>query len=160
MQQANTALHKLEDLDFGRRLAVEREIDSSSEKSRVNVVFDESENFIIYGSILGIKIVNTVTNRVVRLLAKDEPAMGRAIHLAVYQGAPKKKNVVTLDMAASANPLLQEAELRDPILVCTAHNKARFYMFNCDDEYVYHLQFPKHLTNVQLLSFYFHINFE
>ena len=36
-------------------------------------------------------------------------------------------------MAASSNPLLQEAEERDPVLVCTASGKVRFYIFSNDD---------------------------
>ncbi|KAF3131264.1 hypothetical protein TWF594_009867 [Orbilia oligospora] len=134
IQQAGTAVQKVEDVDFGRRLAVEKEIEAESVRSKINVIFDESGHFILYGSILGIKVVNTVTNRVSRLLAKDETGMGRAVNLALYQGAPKKKQVVTLDMAASSNPLLQEAGLRDPMLVSTAHNKQRFYMFNSDGD--------------------------
>ena len=134
MQQAGTALQKLEAVDFGRRLAVEREIESQSLRNRPNVIFDESGHFILYGSLLGIKVVNTYTNRVVRLLAKDEQGMGRPVNLTLYQGAPQKKKLVTVDMAASSNPLLQEAEQRDPILVSTANKKGRFYMFNSDQE--------------------------
>ncbi|KAJ6259836.1 hypothetical protein Dda_5478 [Drechslerella dactyloides] len=134
MQQAEVGERKLDDVDFGRRLAVEREIEGPSSRGKINVIFDESGHFILYGSILGIKVVNTVTNRMVRLLAPDETGMGRALNLALYQGAPKRKKVVTLDMAASSNPLLQEAGLRDPMLVCTAFNKARFYMFNSDND--------------------------
>ncbi|EPS42268.1 hypothetical protein H072_3785 [Dactylellina haptotyla CBS 200.50] len=134
MQQAGTAMQKLEDVDFGRRLALEREIEGPTSRNKMNVIFDESGHFILYGSILGIKVVNTVTNRVVRLLARDETGMGRPLNLALYQGAPKKKKVLTLDMAASSNPLLQEAGLRDPILVCTSYNKPRFYMFNSDND--------------------------
>ena len=37
-------------------------------------------------------------------------------------------------MAASANPLLQEAEERDPMLVATGAGKVRFYMFTNDEE--------------------------
>lgn len=143
MQQAGTALVKLDDVDFGRRLAAEREIEGPAYRNKTNVIFDESGHFILYGSILGIKVVNTVTNRVSRLLSKDEPGLGRPLHLALYQGAPKKKKVVTLEMAASSNPLLQEAEQRDPMLVCTGLNKARFYMFNSDAEWVIFLSIRK-----------------
>lgn len=57
----------LDDMEFGRRLAVERDIDTSSvdalgEGTRActsgctaNVVFDESGQYILYGSLLGIK---------------------------------------------------------------------------------------------------------
>ena len=131
MQQAGTALQKLEDVDFGRRLAVERDLEQSTTKSRINIIFDESGNFILYGSLLGIKVINILTNRVIKVFGKDEPF--RAIHLTLYQGAPQRKGVVTAQMAASANPLLAEAEERDPLLVCTAAGKVRFYMFSNDD---------------------------
>ena len=132
MQQAGTALQKLEDVEFGRRLAVERELENPAFKNRINVIYDESSNFIIYGSILGIKVINTLTNRVVKVYGKDEPF--RSLNLALYQGQPQKKGVVTVTMAASANPLLQEAEERDPMLVSTGSGKVRFYMFTNEEE--------------------------
>ncbi|KUL89128.1 hypothetical protein ZTR_06036 [Talaromyces verruculosus] len=132
MQEAGTALERLEEVEFGRRIAVEREIENPVSRSKINVIFDESGHFILYGSLHGIKCINTFTNRVVRVFGKDEPF--RALNLAVYQGAPQKKGVVTVSMAASANPLLQESEERDPILVSTGFGKVRFYMFTNDTE--------------------------
>ncbi|KAF1815974.1 hypothetical protein P152DRAFT_471335 [Eremomyces bilateralis CBS 781.70] len=128
MQQAGTSAEQLDDVDFGRRLAVERELDTAGIRNRVNVVFDETGNFILYGSILGTKVINTLTNRVVKLYGKEEPF--RPLNLALYQGQPQKKSVVTVEMAASENPLLQEAESRDAVLVTTGASKVRFYMFS------------------------------
>lgn len=127
MQQAGTALQKLDEVEFGRRLAVERELENPVTQPRINVIFDESGHFILYGSLLGIKCINTFTNRVVRVYGKDEPF--RALNLAVYQGQPQKKGVMTVSMAASSNPLLQEADVRDPMLVSTGFGKVRFYIF-------------------------------
>ncbi|OAL33886.1 hypothetical protein AYO20_06897 [Fonsecaea nubica] len=132
MQQAGTALQKLDEVEFGRRMAVERELDNPTVRSRINIVFDESGHFIAYGSLLGIKVINTLTNRVMKAYGKDEPF--RALNVALYQGAPQKKEVVTVSMAASANPLLNEAEARDPMLFATAYGKVRFYMFTNDEE--------------------------
>ncbi len=132
MQQAETALQKLEDVEFGRRLAVEREIENPALQNKINVIFDESSNFILYGSLLGVKVINTLTNRVVKVFGKDEPF--RSLNLALYQGQPQKKGVVTVSMAASANPLLQEAEERDPMLVTTGSGKVRFYIFTNEEE--------------------------
>lgn len=132
MQQAGTALQRLEDVEFGRRLAVEREIENPAVQNKINVIFDESSNFILYGSILGTKVINTLTNRVVKVFGKDEPF--RSLNLALYQGQPQKKGVVTVSMAASANPLLQEAEERDPMLVSTGSGKVRFYIFTNDED--------------------------
>lgn len=127
MQQAGTALEKLEDVEFGRRIGTERDIEELKVQDRVNVIFDESGNFILYGSILGVKLVNTLTNRVTKLYGREESF--RPLHLALYQGQPSKKGVVTVQMAASDNPLLQEAESRDAMLVATGYGKVRFYMF-------------------------------
>ncbi|KAK8114683.1 uncharacterized protein PG998_000821 [Apiospora kogelbergensis] len=127
MQQAGTATQKLDDVEFGRRLAAEREIESPSLRNKANVIFDESGHFILYGSILGVKVINTFTNQVVKVYGKEENM--RPVNLAIYQGQPQRKGVTTVAMAASNNPLLQESETRDPILVATAVGKVRFFMF-------------------------------
>ncbi|KAI0109982.1 hypothetical protein F4814DRAFT_425188, partial [Daldinia grandis] len=132
MQRAGMAMQKLDDVDFGRRLAAEREIETPSLRNKVNVIFDESGHFILYGSILGVKVLNTYTNQIVKVYGKDEHI--RPINLAIYQGQPQKKGVTTVEMAASSNPLLQESEARDPILFTTAVGKVRFYMFTNDEE--------------------------
>jgi peptidylprolyl isomerase domain and WD repeat-containing protein 1 len=131
MQQAGTlASEPLEAVDFGRRIAVEREVESTVVRSRANVIFDESGHFIMYGSILGVKVLNTLSNRLVKVYGREEPF--RPLNLAVYQGQPDKKGIITAEMAASDNPLLQAAESRDAMLACTGSGKVRFYMFTND----------------------------
>jgi peptidylprolyl isomerase domain and WD repeat-containing protein 1 len=130
MQQAGTAVQHLEDIEFGRRIGVERELDQPSVRSRMNVIFDETSNFILYGSMYGVKVINTLTNKLVKLYGQEESL--RTLWLALYQGQPEKKGLVTVEMAASENPLLQEAEARDAMLVSTGSGKVRFYMFTND----------------------------
>lgn len=111
MQQAGTAVYKVDDMEFGRRLAVERELELPGPDGRIpamwiNATWDESGSFIIYSTLLGIKsefcltlyrpcpsnhssVVNIVTNRVSRLLGKDENV--RWLNFSLYQGAPGKK---------------------------------------------------------------------
>ncbi|KAI3331911.1 hypothetical protein HD806DRAFT_173718 [Xylariaceae sp. AK1471] len=132
MQQAGTAAQKLDDIDFGRRLAAEREMESGPLRNNVNVIFDESGHFILYGSLVGVKVLNTFTNQVVKVFGKDEHL--RPVNLAIYQGQPQKKGVTTVAMAASNNPLLQESETRDPILFATSVGKVRFYLFTNEEE--------------------------
>lgn len=66
MQQAGTASVKLDDMEFGRRLAVERELERGSLEGEgstgkggllrtANAAWDESGNFVIYPTLLGIK---------------------------------------------------------------------------------------------------------
>lgn len=129
---------KLDQMEFGRRIALEREISASSTQGPLsglanassaalwNVLFDESGHFIVYGSLHGIKVVNLVTDRCVRLLGKDESV--RFMHLGLFQGVPDKK-ISSLAAAASENPLLAKQGLVDPTLFATAYGRARFYMF-------------------------------
>ncbi|KAF2212796.1 hypothetical protein CERZMDRAFT_111825 [Cercospora zeae-maydis SCOH1-5] len=132
MQQAGTlSATPLDAIDFGRRMAVERELDTAALRPRVNVIFDESGHFVLYGSILGTKVINTFSNRLVKLYGRDEPF--RPLNLSLYQGQPDKKAFTTVQMAASDNPLLAEAEARDAMLVNTGSGKVRFYMFTNDD---------------------------
>ncbi|GAB1311150.1 Peptidyl-prolyl cis-trans isomerase cyp15 [Madurella fahalii] len=133
MQQAGTALQKMDAVEFGRRLAQEREIDSPALRDKYNLVFDESGHFILYGSYLGVKVLNTYTDEVVKVYGREEGF--RPLALALYQGQPQKKGVTTVAMAASSNPLLQESENRDPILVATGVGRVRFYMFTNEEEF-------------------------
>ena len=60
MQQAGTAVYKVEDMEFGRRLAVERELEIPGPDGQIpgmwsNVIWDESGAFVIYPTLLGIK---------------------------------------------------------------------------------------------------------
>lgn len=128
MQQAGTlTTPSLEPVDFGRRIAVERELEHPAVRNRINVIFDESGHFVLFGSILGTKVINTLSNRVVKLYGREETF--RPLNLGLYQGQPDKKDFVTVQMAASDNPLLAEAEARDAMLAATGSGKLRFYMF-------------------------------
>ena len=60
MQQAGTAVYRVEDMEFGRRLAVEKEIELPGPDGKVpgawiNAVWDESGSFVLYPTLLGIK---------------------------------------------------------------------------------------------------------
>ncbi|KAK4197751.1 putative peptidyl-prolyl cis-trans isomerase [Triangularia verruculosa] len=133
MQQAGTAIQKLDPVEFGRRLATEREIETPALRDKFNLIFDESGHFLLYGSYLGVKVLNTFTNQVVKVYGREEHY--RPLALALYQGQPQKKGLTTIAMAASNNPLLQESETRDPILITTGVGKVRFYMFTNDEEF-------------------------
>ena len=113
-------------------------------------VFDESGNFILYGTMLGIKglqpklafwitqeiylcfhviaVINLATNKCVLNIGKTENA--RFLQLQLFQGTlNKSKAATTMEMEVASNPLLQHT-ITDPTLFCTAHKKNRFYMFS------------------------------
>ena len=60
MQQAGTTIYKVDDMEFGRRLAVERELELPGPDGKIpgmwmNAIWDESGSFVIYPTLLGIK---------------------------------------------------------------------------------------------------------
>lgn len=60
MQQAGTAVYKVDDMEFGRRLAMERELELPGPDGRIpgmwsNAIWDESGAFVLYPTLLGVK---------------------------------------------------------------------------------------------------------
>nr|UMA83648.1 venom-related protein peptidyl-prolyl isomerase [Conus judaeus] len=113
-------------MEFGRRLAVDRDLEKSTSFKYCNLVFDESGNFLLYATMLGVKVINLQTNSCSRVLGRPENT--RFLHLGLFQGAGKPKPKMDAEMMASDNPLL-ESTFVDPILFCTAFKKNRFYLF-------------------------------
>ncbi|KAF9820473.1 hypothetical protein SFRURICE_009892 [Spodoptera frugiperda] len=119
---------QLPNMEFGRRMAAERDLEKSDSVHLANVLFDASGHFVIYATMLGVKVVNLVTNRCVAMLGKPENL--RPLHLALFQGRTNQSKVATtLEMEGSENPTLLNVKT-DPTLFCTAYKKNRFYMFS------------------------------
>ncbi|KAI4322392.1 hypothetical protein L6164_022094 [Bauhinia variegata] len=128
LQRSDAPLYRLEAIDFGRRMAVEKEIENTETAPQPNAVFDESSNFLMYATLLGIKIVNLHTNKVARILGKLENN-DRFLRIALYQGDQSSKKVRKIP-AASANVNESKDPLTDPTLLCCAFKKHRIYLFS------------------------------
>ncbi|KAL3324850.1 hypothetical protein AABB24_038782, partial [Solanum stoloniferum] len=128
LQRSDVPLYRLEAIDFGRRMAVEKEIEKTEYVPQPNAVFDESSNFIIYATLLGIKVINLHTNKVSRILGKVE-SNDRFLRIALYQGDRSSKKVRKIP-AAAANANESKEPLIDPTLLCCAFKKHRIYLFS------------------------------
>jgi len=97
---------RLEQLDFDKRISVEQEIEkfwdlSNKVPEEINIqsctyaaymptlAFDESDTYLCFGTPVGLKVLNTRTNTLSRLLGKLE-STERFLQLAIYQGKPVK----------------------------------------------------------------------
>ena len=126
LQQVKQVLPAME---FGKKISVEREIGRMGMAKFNNVIWDDSGNFIIYGSLLGIKMVNLTTRKVSRLLGQREHL--RCLNVALFQGKVKSLagTANTTEQEASDNPALID-QGTDPTLVASAFKKNRFYLFS------------------------------
>lgn len=119
---------QLPNMEFGRRMATERDLEKSEAVHYANVLFDASGHFILYSTMLGVKVVNLTTNRCALMIGKPENL--RPLQLALFQGRTNQSKVVTtLEMEGSENPTLLNVKM-DPTLFCTAYKKNRFYLFS------------------------------
>ncbi|KAH8862753.1 Peptidylprolyl isomerase domain and WD repeat-containing protein 1 [Schistosoma japonicum] len=107
----------LPSMEFGRRLAQEKELDRSEFKHSCNLVFDSSSNFLAYATLLGIKIINIISNRVVRNLGGPEnlrfiqlafipPRSSSIFYGSTNIGSGTSSCVPSLEMLAMANDSL------------------------------------------------------
>ncbi|KAG2490973.1 hypothetical protein HYH03_010647 [Edaphochlamys debaryana] len=130
LQRSGGEVFQLEDIDFGRRMAVERELTAAPEETHgpPNAVFDQSGNFLLYGTLLGVKVVNLATNKVSRILGKVENTE-RFLTLALYQGSTTGKSGTRLRGLPSAEQVDKLLGSPDPTLIACAFRKQRFYLF-------------------------------
>ena len=56
LQRSEGDLVRLDPIDFGRRLATEKELAADTAAPMPNAIFDESGNFVLYATLLGIKV--------------------------------------------------------------------------------------------------------
>jgi peptidylprolyl isomerase domain and WD repeat-containing protein 1 len=128
IEKQQTSSQALPHMEFGRRMANERELEKSDFLSLSNIVFDYSGNFILYSTMVGVKMINIFTNRCVKIIGKGDNI--RPLHLALFQGRAKKSTAsTTFEQEASHNPQLAQSE-NDPTLFCSAFKKQRFYLYS------------------------------
>lgn len=81
--QMHQAKQQLPNMEFNRRLATERELEKAETPIFGNILYDESGHFILYTTMLGIKLVNTYTNRCIMFIGKAENI--RPLHIGLFQ---------------------------------------------------------------------------
>jgi len=87
---------------------------------------------LIYGTPIGIKVVNIVTNRCVRIIGKQETmrclnmSLCRAVPLA---GAAQSASAPEAAQGPSDSVSYHRSSEPDPMLVVAAYKKARFFLF-------------------------------
>ena len=107
-----------EQSDFDRKMNLEREA------MDWNCVFDETGEYILWASPIGVKVVNLQSNKLVQVIGFGEGSL-RFTRIALFQGG---KGPATLEMVASGNPLAEKALAFDPTLVALAYKRPRFFL--------------------------------
>jgi len=87
-----TDVNRIEKADLDKRLVIERELEKYLDIiPPLNIQFDETNNYIFYSSILGIKLIDFKSDRLIKILGKSESSE-RFLTLILFQGKPLRVN--------------------------------------------------------------------
>lgn len=94
--KGKNVLPKMDDMEFGRRLAQEKELEmrETPQCSTINVAFDVSGKFLLVPSLFGVKVLNVRTNQLCALIGGNETT--RFLNVALFQGSVTKKTSISL----------------------------------------------------------------
>jgi len=121
--EAHKANPTMSNMDFARRMAIERDLDKNGITNQETAIFDQSGLFILYPTMFGVKVYNWQANRHVRSFGKEETNF-RPLCMSLFQGLVFEKMVRKFNIASL------ESGIADPTLYCTAYKKNRFYCFS------------------------------
>ena len=99
-----------------------------------NAIFDETGTFLIYPTLLGIKIMNIYTKKLINIIGRFE-STERFLNISLYQGVPLVSSQMALarGQTSMSTPMSSSTNVKkaDPTLVCCSFRKQRFYLFTC-----------------------------
>lgn len=118
-------------MEFNRKVSTEKDLEKSDFYRHNNIVFDRSSNFILYPTLIGIKLVNLYTNKSVLVVGRGENLRFINVTLCQYgEGTSQNTLAPSVNMQVSENPAINKDNmLPDPTLLCSAYRKNRFYLF-------------------------------
>ena len=148
-QASGNPVYHLDTIDFGRRLAVEREMEKAARQQSIaatmtaqqlgavgllpvsGAVFDDSDTYLMWASLIGVKVVNVHTNMLLRVLGKGEGE--RFTSLTLFQGLPVDAESAAARQGVSAlvgggSAVGEVAE--DPCLFALSYRRDRFFWFS------------------------------
>ena len=65
------------------RMALEKELDNTGALRLCNLMYDESGHFLIFPSMLGVKVVNMYSNKLEKIIGKPENL--RVMRVSMFQ---------------------------------------------------------------------------
>ena len=110
---------KCEQVEFDRKMAFEQ----GGDVATWNCTWDETGEYFIFPSCIGIKIVHYQTNKLVHLLGYADAL--RYTHVALLTPITS----TTLDLAASDNPQAKKT-VSDPLMIALAAKKSRLFVLS------------------------------
>lgn len=133
-QKEEKSEFRLESFDYGQRAAKESKRIKEMQrdvwsKSVPNAVFDDSGLFVVFATLVGVKIVEVATSRCVALLGKGE-STDRFLQVSLSSSCALNSELSAVRQFKKNEIMAQDREfLLEQKLVCSSHAKNRFFVF-------------------------------
>merc|ERR1712150_377649 len=132
-QMKEGSMFKVESLIYGKKLATEKEVRAEIAKNpymyNSQIVWGSTGYFLMYPTLLGIKVVNVVTEQVVRLIGNGE-TNARVLNIALFQGIPRAVSETEAEVInrLALTDTSVKVKVEDPTLFATAFQSDRFHL--------------------------------
>lgn len=136
----------LDSIEYGRRAAVEREIEHESAifrsglqhriPQRLTVQFDPSGRYLLLPTMMGIKVLDWQQRKLICLTGRADASQLRFTSICLAHGDPKinKQMLLARGSGAVASSDIAERDTsdnkNDSLIVATAYNQRRIYVFS------------------------------
>ena len=149
-------------IEYGKRAALEREMEDAclltggvstnpttkqslsmvtpasegSYHQHLHLTFDNTGKYLLLPTIVGIKVINIQTHRVVATVGKGDASSLRFLHLCLCPGDAKINQQMQLARTGGSSAAIThggETEPNDSLLIALAYSKRRFYTFSHHD---------------------------
>ena len=149
-------------IEYGKRAALEREMEDAyllsggvstnpttklslssvtpgsegSYHQQLHLTFDNTGKYLLLPTIVGVKVINTQTHRVVATVGKGDASSLRFLHLCLCPGDAKINQQMQLARMGGSSAAIKHGnvnEANDSLLVALAYGKRRFYAFSHHD---------------------------
>jgi len=150
-KQMNSGELKIDSIEYGKRAAIEREIgdsglvggsfDSGSGFQRVGMTFDSTSRYLLYPCLMGIKVIDVVKGRCVKVIGQDDASQQRfsSVVLCDLNAQVDKQMQLLRSEGAGGNKGSEGMAGKkndnafNPLLVALSYKKKRFFMFSSVD---------------------------
>jgi len=149
-------------IEYGKRAALEREMEDAyllsggvstnpstkqslssvtpasegSNHQQLHLTFDNTGKYLLLPTIVGVKVINIQTHRVVATVGKGDASSLRFLHLVLCPGDAKINQQLHLARMGGSSAAITHGgndEPNDSLLVALAYGKRRFYTFSHHD---------------------------
>lgn len=162
-EEEEDLVYRMDMLEYGKRAATEREIadttiytggvgtnftqqDLSSLHQLITMTFDPSSTFLIYPSLMGIKVISIATHKCCRIIGRGDASSLRFLSVCLCSGDAKVNSQMELMRSGGSSAAIvhktdddDDADdgtitaNNDPLIITYAFQKKRLYVFSSRD---------------------------